>query len=207
MTSRSSDLRGSLAASSDPRVERTRSAIVSAAEALIAEGHAAPAVAEIVRRSGVSRASFYSHFASSRDVVVGVVAASFAAIRMRYEEARALRADAAKSQRDAHRELAQFATSHADMLRTLSAVGGIDLHDEIAHLMADEILASHERFPVIPHTLDARAAARYVAHGSTGLILDWVRGVVVLSESELTDQLYALIPEWLARPADPPSTA
>jgi AcrR family transcriptional regulator len=75
----------------DPRPERTRRRLVSAAQALIAEkGVAGLRIAELTEAAGVGMGSFYNHFATKEALVEAVAS----------ESLRALAADIIATERD-----------------------------------------------------------------------------------------------------------
>ena len=68
--------RGASPAAADPRVQRSRAAIVNAArELLVDSGAAAVTVEAVLQKSGVARATLYRHFPSGHDVLRAAVVA------------------------------------------------------------------------------------------------------------------------------------
>lgn len=72
-------LRDILRGSTDPRVSRTRAALVAAVQSL-AEAEAEVSVSAIVREAGISRASFYSHFSGLDELAMSLHREAFTAI-------------------------------------------------------------------------------------------------------------------------------
>jgi TetR/AcrR family transcriptional regulator len=76
------------AASQRPRAERTRAAVLEAAEAIFAEkGFAATRLEDVADRVGIRRASIVYYFKDKRELYDAVLAAVFGGLHARIEEA------------------------------------------------------------------------------------------------------------------------
>ncbi|MBG6213225.1 MAG: TetR/AcrR family transcriptional regulator [Cryobacterium sp.] len=181
----------------DPRAERTRQLIFTAIRSLIAQPTASVSVADIVRLAGISRSSFYAHFASLDVLAAELLQAQFADVG-----AAGLELPRAQSGQNASRlgyarlvahmvENFPLYTSVLELPLTRSA------HDQIIEAYATRMLAS---VLVFDDAANAELVTTYVAGGALTLIGAWMRGHLDVSDDELVDQLVALLPGWLLAP-------
>jgi AcrR family transcriptional regulator len=186
-------LRRTLQGSTDPRVTRTRTRLTAAVHQLSAEGEGLN-VASITRAAGVSRASFYAHYASLDELADSIRRDAFVAIADFYQHHD--RADAMHASQE--RLVVHFASNRALYV----AVSGLTATKEgylsgvrVMATLIEESLRSH---PARPPQLDAEVTARYIAGAAYGLLDAWTTGEIVLGEEELADHLTRLLPSWFS---------
>lgn len=182
----------------DPRAERTRQLIFTAIRTLIAQPAASVSVAEIVRLAGISRSSFYAHFASLDVLAAELLQAQFADIG-----AAGLDLPRPRSRENASR--LGYARLVAHMVENFPLYASVlelpltrSAHDEIIEAYATHML---ESVLVFDDAVNAQLVTTYVAGGALTLIGAWMRGHLDVSDDELVDQLVALVPEWLLDPS------
>ncbi|WP_368497004.1 TetR/AcrR family transcriptional regulator [Herbiconiux sp. A18JL235] len=187
------ELRRTLRDSPDPRVARTRTAIAAAVHALSDAGEVL-SVAAIVRTAGISRASFYAHYADLDELANGLRRDAFLTIADLYQHDD--RPDAMRTSQD--RLVAHFAGNRA----LYAAAGALPTTKEgyLAGVRAmaaviEEALAGH---PSRPSDLDPEATARYISGAAYGLLDAWITGEIALSEERLADHLTRLLPSWFS---------
>lgn len=199
--------RSIIQSSVDPRVARTREAIMAAVHRLLIEGKAGFSgtgdepitVIDIVRTAGVSRSSFYSHFAGLDDVAAAILSEAFTSIRSLYSQSLAdAAADAYASMRLSQVRLVDHFVQNRGLyaalaLQPLSA----GIQSETVRAMTGEILASFAARD-IPSAVRPDIAATYIANAAVGLLYAWLRGEVEASAEELVDNLMSLMPAWLS---------
>jgi AcrR family transcriptional regulator len=187
------ELRRTLQESLDPRVARTRTGIAAAVHELSEAGDEL-SVAAIARSAGISRASFYAHYASLDELADSLRRDAFFAIADLYQHD--ARPDAMRASQD--RLVAHFAANRV----LYAAVGALPVTKEgyLAGVRAmaaviEEALLEH---PARPEDIDPLATARYIAGAAYGLLDAWVTGEIELGEEELADHLTRLLPSWFS---------
>ena len=191
----SDSLRATLQGSADPRVERTRAAIIAAVHT-ISESGTETTVSTIAREAGISRASFYAHFSGLDDLATSLHRDAFRAIDELFWLDR-------QSGNDALRRSQARLVAHFTENRGLyAAVAALPTSKEVylasVRAMAsaiEEYLASH---PAVPVDLNPAATARYIAGAAYGLLDAWMSGEVDVDEATLAEHLTALLPPWFA---------
>jgi AcrR family transcriptional regulator len=186
-------LRHTLQESLDPRVARTRAGI-SAAVHQLSEAGDEISVAAIARVAGISRASFYAHYASVDQLADSLRREAFLAIGDLFQHDE--RPEAMRASQD--RLVAHFAANRA----LYAAVGSLPVTKEgylagvraMAAVIEDTLIAHPER----PPALKPEATARYIAGAAYGLIDAWLAREVSLEEEELVDHLTGLLPSWFS---------
>jgi len=189
------ELRETLENSADPRVSRTRAAILAAVRSIAAtDGEIS--VSAIARAAGISRASFYSHYASLDDLANSVLREAFVEIGTLYDADRLESSDAMLVSQQ--RLVAHFADNRA----LYAAVAALPVTKESyladVRAMSAVIEAELMEHPNRPARLQAAATARYIAGAATGLLDAWVTGELELTEPELVEHLMALLPTWFS---------
>ncbi len=187
------ELRRTLQGSLDPRVARTRTAIIDAVTELSASDDEI-SVAAIVRAAGISRASFYAHYSGLDELADVLRRDAFVAIADLYQ--RDETPDAMRVSQD--RLVAHFA--HNRVL--YSAVGALPITKDgyLAGVRAmaaviEDALRDH---PQRPEELEAEPTARYIAGAAFGLLDAWITDEIVLGEEELAAHLTRLLPSWFS---------
>ncbi len=187
------ELRRGLQESLDPRVARTRTGIAAAVHAL-SDADEELSVAAIARAAGISRASFYAHYASLDELADSLRRDAFLAIADLYQHDE--RPDAMRAAQD--RLVAHFAANRA----LYAAVGALPVTKEgyLAGVRAmaaviEEALLEH---PARPAELVPEATARYIAGAAYGLLDAWIADEIDLDEQALADHLTRLLPVWFS---------
>lgn len=188
-------VRRTLRTSTDPRVARTRAAI-SAAVHQLSGADADITVTAIVRTAGISRASFYSHFASLDELARALTRDAVESIEDLWSH------DAGAPAEAMWRAQRRLVDHYAANRRLYAAVAALPVSKE-AHLadvrgtaaVIERAIAEH---PGRPPQLDAGAVARFVASAVHGLIDAWLTGEVVIDDDAVVEHLVRLLPPWLS---------
>lgn len=197
--------RATLQDSSDPRVERTRRAIVDGAHRLLDDGATTFSVADLVRTSGVSRSTFYAHFEDLDAVAVLLLRESFTRIRSLYAEARRRgTGDAVGAMRVAQVRVVELFVANRALFAALAASSTANgFRRELVHAVSVEIETTLTAFDVVPAGVRADLTAVYVASAAVGLLETWLRGDLRATDDEVVEHLMVLMPTWLARGGRP----
>ncbi|MDQ7904802.1 TetR/AcrR family transcriptional regulator [Phytohabitans sp. ZYX-F-186] len=193
------EVRRVIHASPDPRVARTREAIVKALESL-ETGGTALSVSSLAREAGISRSAFYTHFSGLDELALFILSRAFDEIGAADIELR--RTQTLSGAQTARRSLTLL-TQHLDRHRALYANVFAAPVSARAHLAAIELFAAETR-AILPYTdaapdaVDAEAVTAFVAAGVMGLLGSWLRGDVVMDADRLVDHLMMFIPAWMA---------
>ena len=195
------ETRSGIRESGDPRVARTRQAILDAVETLAA-GDDVISVAAIVRTAGIGRSSFYTHFSGIDELAVTVLSDVFQAIGAEDVELRRHRVvSGAEAARVAQVRLVGHLVQHRALYASMLALPFTSaVHTKAVGAYAAQVRATVALLPEIPHGLSADAVAVYTASGSLGLLAHWIRSDAPVSADVLVDQLMSLVPSWLAAP-------
>jgi len=195
------ETRSGIRASGDPRVARTRQAILDAVETLAA-GDEPITVAAIVRTAGIGRSSFYTHFSGIDELAVAVLGGVFQAIGAEDVELRRHRiVSGAEAARVAQVRLVGHLVQHRALYASMLALPFTSaVYMRAVDGYAAQVRATIALLPEIPHGLSADAVAIYTASGSLGLLAHWIRSDDPVPADVLVDQLMSLVPAWLAAP-------
>jgi AcrR family transcriptional regulator len=178
----------------DPRAERTRQLIFTAIRTLIAQPAASVSVAEIVRLAGISRSSFYAHFASLDVLAAELLQAQFVDIGSAGLDLPHPRTGENASRLGYARLVAHMVENFPLYASVLELPLTRSAHDQIIEAYATRMLQS---VLVFDDAVNAELVTTYVAGGALTLIGAWMRGHLDVSDDELVDQLVALLPGWL----------
>ena len=187
--------------SGDPRVARTRHAILDAVETL-ASGDEPITVAAIVRTAGIGRSSFYTHFSGIDELAVTVLSGVLEAIGAEDIELRRYRVvSGAEAARMAQVRLVGHLVQHRALYASMLALPfSSAVFTRAVDGYAAQVRATIALLPEVPHGLSADAVAIYTASGSLGLLAHWIRSDDPVPADVLVDQLMSLVPAWLAAP-------
>jgi AcrR family transcriptional regulator len=193
------ETRSGIRASGDPRVARTRQAVLDAVETLAA-GDDPITVAAIVRTAGIGRSSFYTHFSGIDELAVVVLSAAFEAIGAEGVELRRHRVvSGVEAARVAQVRLVGHLVQHRALYASMLALPFTSsVYTRAVEAYAVQVRATIALLPEIPHGLSADAVAVYTASGSLGLLARWIRSDDPVAADVLVDQLMSLLPAWLA---------
>ncbi|MDO7882522.1 MULTISPECIES: TetR/AcrR family transcriptional regulator [Microbacteriaceae] len=193
--STNASIRRTIGATGDPRVARTRSAIAAAVHALSDRGEPIT-VASIIREAGISRASFYSHYASLDMLADTMRRDAFVTISDIYAHDPRDRADAMWTSHEL------LVAHYAENRALYSAVAALPVSKDgyLAGVrsMAALIEEALDTHPNRPADLQPEATARYIAGAAHGLLDAWITDEVTLNEQELVEHLTRLLPSWFS---------
>jgi len=195
------ETRSGIRISGDPRVVRTRQAILDAVETLAA-GDAPITVAAIVRTAGIGRSSFYTHFSGIDELAVTVLRGVFEAIGLEDVELRRHRIVSGKeAARLAQVRLVGHLVQHRALYASMLALPFTSaVFTQAVESYATQVQATIALLPEIPLGFSPEAVAIYTASGSLGLLAHWIRSDNPVPADALVDQLMSLLPAWLAAP-------
>lgn len=187
----------------DPRTRRTRAAIVRAMAQLLGEGRSDFVVRDLVQLAGVSRATFYTHFASIDDVAVELLREKFGELSAAYrrERERAGERTAQAVWQGQHR-LAEVFWQQRELLRPLMECSfAAPSYVAIVRAFADSIegILEAERARV-PAGIDLHVMAFALSNSLIGLLTAWVAGKVEGDLDTIVTHLVALLPPWVGQP-------
>lgn len=191
------EVRGGLRSSVDPRVAKTRQRISAAVSQLSAGGREIT-VSAIVAAAGVSRATFYTHFADLEELALWLQEEAFAAIAEAAFDTDS--GDPTAVMLESQRRLVHYYSEHRSLYSAvfrLPVARGAQGHT--AQVMARGIRAHIDLLGGAPAGLDADLSALYIANAATGLIVAWVLGEVDVDSEVLALHLLELMPLWMHR--------
>ncbi len=184
-------LRRTLDSSSDPRVARTRAAIAQAVHDLSDCGEEIT-VAALVRNAGISRASFYSHYASLDELALAMQREAFVAVSELY--AREID-DPEIAVRHAQERLVAHFVSQRGLTAAVAALP-VSKDTYLAGVRALAVVIEQSlalREDPLPG-VDIAPTARYMASAAYGLIDAWLAGEIEIVEEALVEHLTRLLP-------------
>jgi AcrR family transcriptional regulator len=188
-----------LKATHDPRAERTRSAIFAAIRELMTERAASVSVADIVRIAGISRSSFYAHFAGLDELAAELLRTQFADIGPDSLDVKVV--DRVDGREAARHGYAQLVAHMVENFPLYSSVLDLPLtrsaYDHIVEAHANRLLRSVLVLDRVPAAMKPDVAISYLAGGALTLISAWMRGHLDVSDDELVEHLVGLLPAWL----------
>jgi len=188
-------VRGGRRTSADPRVQRTRQKLFDAVERLSA-GPGEVTVSAILAESGVSRATFYTHFADIDELAFRMQESAFDAIAA---AARAeLSGDPVAAMLAAQRRLVAHYDGHRSLYSAVFRLpAGRIVQARVVALMTDAIREHIRDTGSLPDGLDIDLASNYIAGAATGLLVSWVLGDVDADPEQLAQHLLKLMPAWM----------
>lgn len=179
----------------DPRSERVRAQLFSAATALGADG-ATVTVSGLARRAGVSRSVFYVHFADLADFALHLQRVNFDLIAESAAVERGVEPHEAMLQSQ-RRLVAHFSENRQLYRAAFSLPGGHGAVDGTKAALAAVIRTHITAIGTMPTGLRTDLVAEYTASAVTGLLSAWLLGQHEASEEELAQHLYALLSPWM----------
>lgn len=196
-------LRAGLRGSKDPRANRTRQQIVAAVSTLAHDDAASIGVAEIIAAAGVSRTSFYAHFAGLDELSLYIFELTFQGLNEGSPE------EPAPGDPTEVMDLTSFMGRIVDHYvenrvlysAVLSASISFDLVTDAISLLTTRILSLMENH-LAPPGAERAIVATSLAAATNGLLNAWLRGDLDATPPQLTEELTRLLPSW-CRPGDP----
>jgi AcrR family transcriptional regulator len=187
----------------DARIVNTQNALREAVLRLASEKPISDVtVAELTRAAGISRVTFYDHYATPFDVLVAVIRVEFDELRRLDAVERASGLPGLEVETRSIARLAEHIVEYRDVYeRALLGGTRMSLHyimsDYFTQAQLDYLAAAQP--PAKPEAITHPAAARYVAHGMTGAVEEWLERALVTGEfpvSELAITVTAMRPSW-----------
>ena len=182
----------------DPRAQRSRRLLLETFEEEIRRGRHPVSGADLVRTAGVSRSTFYSHFADIDEVGVAALRdILFTFHTVAKSDSTGLGTEVTGPTASL-RDLFTHLDAHQALCRALLSANGGKPHPaeaELRTVLVDHFEASiaalNQALPV-----DARTTALFVVGGVMTLIMDRL-GSASISPAALADEVAALLPSWL----------
>src|SRR6202789_4482086 len=163
--------------SSDPRAVRTRSKLIGAFHAAIADSDpSAMSVSSLTQAAGVNRTSFYSHFSSPEDLAIHALSELLdvvgnADIVMRGEHS----VPATEASRRALRDIVHFVWERRESYaRVLGPGAAPRLLRAVTEAFTERTVAALEHMDTRPAAADPQVTARFLAGGILGAIGAWL---------------------------------
>lgn len=198
-----SGIEGALASSGrgvnlhDPRAHRARDAILSAAFALADQAPAALTVSSVVQRAGISKSTFYQHFADIDDLCAFVLDDTLDAINADDLAARSHHENAFETTVRGHRRVIEHLSSHPRFFaHILGAPERARVRDRFINRVAARLESSMRIAAPTRDDDTIRAAALYVAAGFVTVTSAWLPRCEHGSAERLAVELASLAPEW-----------
>jgi AcrR family transcriptional regulator len=190
--------------STDPRVVRTRKAIVDAVHTLSREGATSIGVADITRTAGISRATLYSHFSSLDRIALYVFEGAVESITALAFEA----GDDPSPER--MRQFLTLLVDHYDENRPLySAVLALPVSLEVNSRAVERlgsIFVAQLFDSTLPPGLHPEVIARYTSSATIGVLDAWIHQDLLMTADETVDHLIQLMPPSLSGAANKHAT-
>ncbi|WP_193224611.1 TetR/AcrR family transcriptional regulator [Bacillus sp. B1-b2] len=178
------------------RSERTKSDLKAAFIELIHEnGYSHLTITDIVTKSGYNRTTFYLHFIDKNHITEELRKEMFNKVKQqcfnRYEENKRIHVQ----EMDPYSfELMKFIYVNQDFFNLYIK------EDTIPGILQDLPLAIfealEERFvltPIHSTSINSKTNKLYMAHGTAGLIIDWIKSGYQASPNEMTQQLIRIL--------------
>lgn len=186
----------------DTRRDRSRQAIVTATSRVLSvKGLALMTVEDILKESGVARATFYSHFTDKNDATAVVVEQMFQRAEDLYASFHTLpRLTSAHISTWLGNAFDQWQAYHAEVSTLVRDFTGLFKSPQFAHLerFAEVLVGEGKDFACDRHT--ALLRARLLIVQLERAMLDTASGDWPYSKTELIDQLTPIWLDALARP-------
>lgn len=201
-------VRSTLRISRDPRVQRTRAALLAAAATLMHQSPQSFTAERIADEAGVSRSSFYAHFTSPE-------AAAIEVFREKIEQVG----------RDGASGLSYGSTHGLDFARAATAavvehvaenqplyraVLSMDLPSEAYSAMFADfgatVRAAVLSLESLPHYVQPSTAATYIAGGALAVLRERITSPDPIDQAPLVEELVGMIPDWFTAARFAPDT-
>lgn len=160
-------------------------------------------VSSLVREAGISRGTFYTHYAGL-DELAGELQAAIVHRIARWERQRAHMdpREVVRSRRDSIAEALRMVVEHYSEYRlfytaVFSLPTSLVATNVLVEALADELLEHMLHDAQIPPDVDPPMAALFIAGGWMAVISEWVMGRIEASEEAVARHLVTLVPEWM----------
>ncbi|WP_291053017.1 TetR/AcrR family transcriptional regulator [Herbiconiux sp.] len=189
------EVRRSMSRSSDTKVARTRQAIFEAVESF---GEDEPVtVGEVVRRAGISRAAFYTHFAGLEELGLAIMHDMLETIAAQHHDAPLTGYAGWREASTAMlRRNVEHVVRHRGLYLSVFGMPGSSGAFEVAVVdLAGAIAAAFEQMPVLPARLDVAETSRFIAGGTLTMLMHWMRTDPGLPVDEMVTRLISFFPD------------
>jgi AcrR family transcriptional regulator len=194
----------------DPRQQRTTDALRRTILAVAAERPIDQVqVAEIARRAGITRSTFYNQGATPSVLLARYFAEELDAVQREFQSRRTARdANLAEVWADSERDLVEHLLRHSAIYeRDLADSAGGHLGPTLRNLLVGHIersLREHlDSFPRLAETagvLERDMYAAFVAHGTVGAFEIWLRSPAPRDAEAATRAILHSLPGWWFEP-------
>jgi len=184
--------------SRDPRVPRTRRKILDAVQAMVERQEETISVAALVKEAGVSKSSFYTHFASLDDLALTVVEDAYTQLGVGTVEARCeSRQERATLVRQSFEGLVDHYVRHRPFYAAVAALPlSRTVHTHAVRAMVIDLKPSIEANPYFPSELDSHLTASMLSSAIVGFLDEWIEGGFEGTPEMLVEHLVGLMPPW-----------
>ncbi|WP_375386031.1 TetR/AcrR family transcriptional regulator [uncultured Microbacterium sp.] len=190
------DTRRSMSRSGATRVARTRQAIFDAVESMPAGEPVT--VSEVVRRAGISRAAFYTHFAGLDELAIAIMHDMLAKITTLDLQARRTTHAGWRETSIATltRNVEQMVHHRGLYLSVLGMPGSSTAFEAAVRELSAVIAGTIAEMPAVPPDVELTDAARFIASGTLSLIVHWLRTDPHMEVDTMVARLVVLLPDW-----------
>jgi AcrR family transcriptional regulator len=188
-------VRRSMSRSSTTKVARTRQAIFDAVETI--EADAPVTVGEVVRRAGISRAAFYTHFSGLDELALAIMHDMLERISALHLEARGTTYAGWRETSTAmlRRNVEHMVHNRNLYLTVLGMPGSSGAFEAAVVELTGAIALSFEQMPVVPDALKIDDASRFIASGTLAMIIHWMRNDPAMPVDEMVARLITFFPD------------
>lgn len=189
--------------STDARAISTRSTIATALTTLSQSGRSV-SVSALVREAGISRATFYTHFADLDEVILLIHETMISEVAAWQQGALSgpeswTEPDA---QRESFRRFAVYVDKHRDLY---AAIFDLPIGSTVRHRSVQVIAdALRDRLDEVAHPppgIRAEVVTSSLAAAYMHILSRWVQGDLELTVDEVMAHFVELMPDWLVDPA------
>jgi AcrR family transcriptional regulator len=202
--SNADSIRSGLQTSQDPRVGRSRAAIIAAARELAAKAASGSVITafDVIRTAGVSKGLFYSHFANLDEVVTLIFRSEFELNRRLYlNDYNDPKVNRLQALRSAQVRIVNQFTNNRPLFAGLATQSGtVPIRAEMTRSLTIEISATLATLDSIPPDVQIDIVATYIVGGITALMNAWLLDEIVASPDKLVEHLLRQLPAWLSAP-------
>jgi AcrR family transcriptional regulator len=195
-------LREGRRAATGGRVPATREAIASAVLSLSSAGTPLT-VSAVVREAGISRPTFYTHFADLGGVIVMIHERALAQVATWQRTALTDPEHWSEpdAQRESFRRFAAYVHEHRELYATIFALPtGAEVRRRVSRVMADALQERLEKVATPPPGISAELISSALAAAYMHILERWVQGELDATVDDVMAHLAELMPAWLADP-------